>query len=68
MGTKTPKALQNVAFFIVGKMFCYCGGVELRELNSSQIKRHTNPDRYTYSENVSKNRNGTFKQLTLQTK
>ena len=37
MGTKTPKALQNAAFFIVGKMFCLNGGVELRELKPSQV-------------------------------
>ena len=45
MGMKTLKALQNAAFFIVGKMFCLRGGVELRELKPSHIKRHTNPDR-----------------------
>ena len=68
MGTKTPKALQNAAFFIVGKMFCLRGGVELRELKPSQIKRHTNPDRYIYSENVSKNCNGIFKLLNIANK
>ena len=67
-GTKTPKALQNAAFFIVGKMFCLRGSVELRELKPSQIKRYTNSDRYIYSENVSKNRNGTFKQLNIANK
>ena len=68
MGTKTPKALQNAAFFIVGKMFCLHGGVELRDLKPSQVQRHRNPDRYIYSENVSKNRNGTFKQLNIANK
>ena len=53
MGMKTPKALQNAAFFIVGKMFCLRDGVELRELKPSQVQRHMNPDRYIYSENVS---------------
>ena len=32
MGTTTPRALQNAAFFIVGKMFSLRGGQELREL------------------------------------
>ncbi len=40
IGTKTPKALQNAVFFIVGKMFSLRGGVELRELKPSQVRRH----------------------------
>ena len=68
MGTKTPKALQNAAFFIFGKMFCLHGGIELRELKPSQVQRHMNPDRYIYSEDVSKNCNGIFKQLNIATK
>ena len=68
IGTKTPKALQNAVFFIVGKMFSLRGGIELRGLKPSQIQRHTNPDRYVYTENVSKNRNGTFKQLHVPNK
>ena len=30
MGTNSPKALQNAAFYTVGKMFSLCGGVEIR--------------------------------------
>ena len=61
MDTKTPKALQNAAFFIVRKMFSLRGGVELRNVKTSQIKKESNPDRYVYTENVAKNGNGTFK-------
>ena len=64
-GRRPPKLFKMV---IVGKMFCLCGGVELRELKPSQVHRHMNPDRYIYSENVSKNRNGTFKQLNIANK
>lgn len=38
MGTTTPKALQNAAFYLVGKMFSLRGGVELRNVRISQIK------------------------------
>ena len=65
MGIATPKALQNAVFFTVGKMFSLRGGVELRKVKTSQIKRETNSDRYTYIENVSKTNNGTFKQLHI---
>ena len=44
MGTTTPRALQNAAFFIVGKMFCLRGGNELRNLKLSQIVLLHNPD------------------------
>lgn len=64
----TPKSLQNAAFFTVGKMFCLCGGVEHRALKLSQLKRMDNPDRYIYYENVSKNHNGSFKQLHVKSK
>ena len=68
MGTTTPRALQNAAFFIVGKMFSLRGGQELRELKLSQVVRHDNPDRYEYTEHVSKTRNGTSKKLHVQSK
>ena len=47
------------------KDVCLCGGVELKP---SQVNRHTNPDRYIYSENLSKNRNGLLSNRILQTK
>ena len=68
MGTTTPRALQNAAFFIVGKMFSLRGGQELRELKLSQVVRHDNPNKYEYTEHVSKTRNGTFKKLHIQSK
>jgi hypothetical protein len=68
MGTKTPKALQNAAFYVMGKMFSLCGGAELRNVKISQLKRETNPNRYIYTENVAKNSNGTFKQLHIKNK
>ena len=42
--------------------------VEHRALKLSQLQRRTQPDHYTYSENVSKNRNGSFKQLHIKNK
>ena len=43
----------------------------MEEQNSeiiSQIKRETNPDRCVYTENVTKNSNGTLKQLRIKNK
>ena len=55
-------------FYTVGKMLCLRGGVEHRALKLSQLQRRTQPDHYIYSENVSKNRNGSFKQLHIKSK
>ena len=68
MSATLPKSLQNVAFYVVGKMFTLCGGVKHCSLKLSQIKRNTNPDHYVYYENVSKNTNGSFKQIHLKRK
>ena len=69
MGTITPKALQNAAFYTVGgRMFSHCGGVEMRSLKNSQVQRYTNPYRYVYTELVSKTSNGTFKNLHIANK
>ena len=68
LSLKDPKSLQNAAFYTVGKMFCLRGGVEHRALKLSQFKRMTDPDRYTYYENVSKNHNGSFKNLHVKHK
>ena len=64
MGTKTPTQLQNAAFFVVEKMFCLRGGQEHRGLQLSQLKRFE--DKFVYY--VSKNRNGSFKQLRVKNK
>ena len=66
MDVKTPTGIQNAAFFVVGKMFCLRGGQEHRGLQLSQLKRYE--DKYVYFENVSKNRNGSFKQLRVKNK
>jgi len=55
-------------FFIIVKMFSFRGGQELRELKLSQVVRHDNTNRYEYTEDVSKTRNGTFKKLHVQSK
>ena len=68
MGVDDPKALQNAVFYTVGKMLCLRGGVEHLALKLSQLQRKTQPDHYVYTENVSKNRNGSFKQLHVQSK
>ena len=34
-GLNSPTALQNAAFYVVGKMFCLRGGAEHRELKKS---------------------------------
>lgn len=68
MGIGNPKALQNAAFYIVGKMFCLRGGTELRNLKPSQIRRMNDPNQYIYNEHVSKTNNGTFKKLHVKSK
>jgi hypothetical protein len=68
MGTKTSKALQNAVFYTVGKMFSLRGGAEMRSLKISQIRRHYSPDRYIYTELVSKTSNGTYKKLHIANK
>ena len=68
MGTNTPKALQNVVFYMVGKMFSLHGGIEMRQIKISQVKRCTDPDRYVYTELVSKTNSGMFKKLHVTSK
>ena len=68
MGTSSAIALQNAVFYLIGKMFSLCGGVEMRNVKLSQIKRHSDPDRYVYTERVSKTSNGTYKSLHLKNK
>ena len=64
--TSTPKGLQNAVFYVIGKTFCLRGGQEHRVLKLAQLQRDS--DKYVYYENVSKNRNGSFKQLHLKGK
>ena len=66
LNTTTPRGLLNAAFYTVGKMFCLRGGQDHRFLKLSQLKRSEN--KFVYYENVSKNRNGSFKQLHVPSK
>ena len=66
LNTTTPKGLQNAVFYAIGKIFCLRGGQEHRALRLSQLQR--DGDKYVYYENVSKNRNGSFKQLHINSK
>ena len=68
LNVTTPRGLQNAVFFTIGKLFCLRGGKEHRALKLSQLKRDSNVDKYIYHENVSKNRNGSFKQLHVRSK
>ena len=49
-------------------MFCLRGGIEHRSLKVSQLQRLRDPDRYISYDNVSKNRNGSFKELHIRGK
>ena len=66
MNTTTPKGLQNAVFYTIGKTCCLRGGQEHRALKLSQLQR--DGEKYVYYENVSKNRNGSFKQLHIKSK
>ena len=49
-------------------MFSLRGGAEMRSLKISQMRRHSNPDCYMYTELVSKTSNGTYKKLHVSNK
>ena len=68
IGTDSPRSLQNAVFYYNGKNFCLRGGEECRQLKISQIQCVYSPDDYIYHEFVSKNRQGTFRQLYLANK
>ena len=68
LGVHSSKVLLHTVFFLNGKNFCLRGGEEHRNLKLSQIKRYTNPDRYVYTENCSKNRAGGISQLRVANK
>ena len=68
LNVSTPKGLLRAVFFICGKCFCLRGGQEHRNLSVSQVKRLTDPDRYVYTENSSKNRPGGLAQVKLDHK
>ena len=68
LGRENPKSLLRTVFFLNGKNFCLRGGEEHRALKLSQVKRFSNPDRYEYTEHVSKNRAGGLRQLRVTSK
>lgn len=68
MGLTTPRALQNAAFSVVGKMFSLRGGLEHRDLKISQLTKHYDPDCYVYHENVSKTNSGSFRKMRIKGK
>ena len=64
MGVFAPKPLVQAVFFYVGKAFCLRGGAEQRSLKPSQFVRGYEPDRYTFTQNGSKNHQGGFGTLS----
>ena len=61
----TPLGLLPAIFYSSGKVFCLCGGKEHRKL---KVTRYSNPDRFIYDENGSKNRTGGFFDLKIDNK
>ena len=68
MNTTTPIGLQRTVFYYIGKACYLRGGEEQRGLKPSQFAHLYDPDRYVYTENGSKNRNGGFYQLGIDNK
>ena len=72
LSVKTPKALQRVVFYYIGKRFCIRGGQEQRNLGPSNFKWHSkagdDPDCVTYIEQGSKNRSGGLIIFDLRTR
>ena len=63
LNTTAPIGLQQAVFYYVGKACCLRGGEEQRDLKPSQFCHLYDPERYVYTENGSKNKNGGFYQL-----
>ena len=68
LNVTSGQGLLRADFYYNGKCFCLRGGQEHRELRLSQLKRANDPDRYTYSENSSKNRKGGIAQMRVEHK
>ena len=68
LNLSTPLCLLRAVFYSNGKIFCLQGGKEHRGLKLSQFVRLSNPDRYVYTENGSKNRSGGFTDLRVENK
>jgi integrase len=64
--TSCGKVVSYAVFYAIGKIFCLRGCQEHRALRLLPLQR--DGDKYVYRENVSKNRNGSFKQLHINSK
>ena len=69
LGYTNPKSLQNAAFYVVSKFFCFAWRNRTPEpMTVAKLQRESAPDKYLYHENVSKNTNGSFKKLHFKPK
>lgn len=68
LNVSSGQGLLRAVFYYNGKCLCLRGGEEHRQLRLSQLKRASDPDRYTYSENSSKNRKGGVAQMRVEHK
>ena len=68
LGIDNPKSLLYTVLYMNGKNLCLRGGEEQRQLKLSQFQRLTNPLRYVYTENASKNRCGGLAQIRVENK
>ena len=68
LNLNTPLGLLRAVFYSNGKAFCLRGGKEHRNLKISQFVRQSDPDRYIYTENGSKNQSGGFTDLRIENK
>ena len=68
LSIENPKGLLRAVFFLNGKKFCLRGGEEHRQLKLSQLKKFTDPLRYVYTENSSKNHSGGLAQIRVKHK
>ena len=64
-GRRHTKHFKMLHFSLLETCFAF---VEVLNFKPSQVQRHTNPHKYIYSENASKNHNGIFKQLNIANK
>ena len=68
MGLDNPKSLQRAVFYVIGKIFCICGGEEQRNLGPAQFICSYSPDCITYAEHGSKNYSAQAKNLRFENK
>ena len=64
----TPLGLLWAIFYSNGKNICLRGVKEHRKLKVTQFTRYSNPDRFIYADNGSKNRTGGFVDLKIENK